>query len=79
MLILILLVSFIISFILFPSMIFRLKKAGIVGKNMHSTIQEEVAEMGGLVIVAGFGAGIFTVIAAKTFFNIFPPVGLVSI
>ena len=79
MLILILLISFIISFILFPSMIFRLKKAGIVGKNMHSEIQEEVAEMGGLVIIAGFSAGIFTVIAVKTFFNIFPSVDLIPI
>lgn len=79
MLILILLISFIISFILFPSMIFRLKKAGIVGKNMHSAIQEEVAEMGGLVMVAGFGAGIFAVIAVKTFFNILPSVDLFSI
>jgi UDP-N-acetylglucosamine--dolichyl-phosphate N-acetylglucosaminephosphotransferase len=60
-------------------MIIRLKKAGIVGKNMHSEIQEEVAEMGGLVIVVGFGAGIFTVIAVKTFFNIFPSVDLISI
>lgn len=47
MLILILFISFIISFILFPVMIFRLKKAGIVGKNMNSKIREEVAEMGG--------------------------------
>jgi UDP-N-acetylglucosamine--dolichyl-phosphate N-acetylglucosaminephosphotransferase len=60
-------------------MIIRLKKAGIVGKNMNSEKQEEVAEMGGLVIVAGFGAGIFTVIAVKTFFNIFPSVDLISI
>ena len=79
MLILILLISFVISFILFPSMIFRLKKAGIVGKNMNSETQEEVAEMGGLVIVAGFGAGIFTVIAVKTFFNIFPSIDLIPI
>jgi len=79
MLILILIISFIISFVLFPAMIIRLKKAGIVGKNMHSAIQEEVAEMGGLVMVAGFGAGIFTVIAVKTFFNIFPSVDLISI
>jgi len=79
MLIIILLVSFIISFILFPSMIYRLKKAGIVGKNMHSEIQEEVTEMGGLVTVAGFGAGIFTVIAIKTFFDIFPSVDVISI
>ena len=79
MLILILLISFIISFILFPVMIFRLKKAGIVGKNMHSEIQEEVAEMGGLVIIAGFAAGIFTVIAVKTFFDIFPSIDLISV
>jgi UDP-N-acetylglucosamine--dolichyl-phosphate N-acetylglucosaminephosphotransferase len=79
MLILILLISFLASFVLFPAMIIRLKKAGIVGKNMHSAIQEEVPEMGGLVMVAGFGAGIFTVIAVKTFFNIFPSVDLISI
>ena len=79
MLISILSISFIISFILFPSMIFRLKKAGIIGKNMNSEKQEEVAEMGGLVMVAGFGAGIFTVIAVKTFFDIFPSVDLISI
>jgi UDP-N-acetylglucosamine--dolichyl-phosphate N-acetylglucosaminephosphotransferase len=77
--ILILLVSFIISFILFPVMIFRLKKAGIVGKNMNSEIREEVAEMGGLIIIAGFGAGIFTVIAVKTFFDIFPSIDLISV
>ena len=79
MLIGILLISFIISFLLFPVMIFRLKKVGIVGKNMHSEIQEEVVEMGGLVTVVGFGVGIFTVIAVKTFFNIFPSVDLISI
>ena len=79
MLILILLISFLASFVLFPAMIIRLKKAGIVGKNMHSAIQEEVAEMGGLVIVVGFGAGIFAVIAVKTFFDIFPSVDVISI
>lgn len=79
MLILILLISFLASFVLFPAMIIRLKKAGIVGKNMNSAIQEEVAEMGGLVIVAGFGVGIFTVIAVKTFFDIFPSIDLISV
>jgi len=79
MLIGILLISFLASFVLFPAMIIRLKKAGIVGKNMNSAIKEEVAEMGGLVVVAGFGAGIFTVIAVKTFFDIFPSVDLISI
>ena len=79
MLIGILLISFLASFVLFPAMIIRLKRAGIVGKNMNSEIQEEVAEMGGLVTVAGFGAGIFTVIAVKTFLNIFPSIDLVCI
>jgi len=79
MLVIILLISFLASFVLFPAMIIRLKKAGIVGKNMNSKTKEEVAEMGGLVIVAGFGAGMFTVIAVKTFFNIFPSVDLISI
>jgi len=79
MLVIILLISFLASFVLFPAMIIRLKKAGIVGKNMNSEKQEEVAEMGGLVMVAGFGAGIFTVIAVKTFFDIFPSVDLISI
>jgi UDP-N-acetylglucosamine--dolichyl-phosphate N-acetylglucosaminephosphotransferase len=79
MLILILLISFLASFVLFPAMILRLKKAGIVGKNMNSKIQEEVAEMGGLVVIAGFSAGIFTVIAVKTFFDIFPSIDLISV
>jgi len=79
MLISILLISFLVSFILFPAMIIRLKKVGIVGKNMNREIKEEVAEMGGLVIIAGFGAGIFTVIAVKTFFNIFPSIDLISV
>jgi len=79
MLIVILLISFLASFVLFPSMIFRLKKSGIVGKNMNSEKQEEIAEMGGLVMVAGFGAGIFTVIAVKTFFNMFPSVDIIPI
>jgi len=79
MLIGILLISFLASFVLFPAMIIRLTKAGIVGKNMNSEKQEEVAEMGGLVIIAGFGAGILTVIAVKTFFNIFPSIDLISV
>ena len=79
MLILILLISFLASFVLFPVMIIRLRKAGIVGKNMNSEKQEEVAEMGGLVMVAGFGAGIFTIIATNTFFDLFPSVNLISI
>ena len=73
------LISFLVSFALFPTMIHRLKQAGIVGKNMNKKTSEEIAEMGGLVIAAGFGAGIFTLIAFYTFFNIFSSVNIISI
>ncbi len=79
MIFLIFLVSFTVSFAGFPIIIPRLKKAGIVGKNMHSEKQEEIAEMGGLLIVAGFGAGIVFAIFLRTFFDLFLSVGLTSI
>ncbi|MBA7551068.1 putative undecaprenyl-phosphate N-acetylglucosaminyl 1-phosphate transferase [subsurface metagenome] len=79
MVFLILLVSFIASFAAFPIIIPRLKRAGIVGKNMNSKKQEEIVEMGGLVIAAGFGAGIVFAIFLRTFFDLFLSVGLTSI
>jgi len=79
MLMIVLLISYLTSLILFPVMIARLKNSGIVGKNMNSAMQEDIAEMGGIVVVAGFGAGIFTVISAKTFFNLFLEIDLVSL
>jgi len=79
MIFLIFLVSFIVSFIGFPIIIPRLKRAGIVGKNMNSEKQEEVAEMGGLMLAAGFGAGIVFAIFLRTFFDLFLSVSLTSI
>lgn len=79
MLFLILLISFGVSFMGFPIIIPRLKKAGIVGKNMNSEKQEEIPEMGGLVIAIGFGAGIVTTIFLRTFFDVFLSVSLTSI
>jgi len=79
MVFLILLVSFVVSFVSFPIIIPRLERAGIVGKNMNSEKQEEIAEMGGLVIAAGFGAGIIVAIALRTFFDLFLSVSLTSI
>jgi len=46
---------------------------------MNSEKQEEVAEMGGLVIIAGFGSGIFIVITVKTFFHLFPSIDIISV
>lgn len=79
MIFLIFIVSFVVSFVGFPIMIPRLKSAGIMGKNMNSEKQEEIPEMGGLVMVAGFGAGIIVAIAFRTFFHIFLLVNLTSI
>jgi len=79
MVFLIFIVSFAVSFTGFPIIIPRLKKAGIVGKNMNSEKQEEIAEMGGLVMTAGFGAGIIFAISLRTFFDLFLSVSLTSI
>jgi len=79
MVFLIFIISFAVSFVGFPIIIPRLKKAGIVGKNMNSEKQEEVAEMGGLMLAAGFGAGIIFAISLRTFFDLFLSVSLTTI
>ena len=79
MVFLIFIVSFAVSFAGFPIVIPLLKKAGIVGKNMNSEKQEEIAEMGGLIIATGFGAGIILTIFLRTFLDLFLSVGLTSI
>ena len=78
MIFLIPIVSFVVSFFAFPLIIPRLKREGIVGKNMNSEKQEEIPEMGGLVIAAGFGAGMVFAIFLRTFCNMFLSVSLVS-
>ncbi len=78
MIFLIFIVSFAVSFAGFPIIIPRLKRAGIVGKNMNSEKQEEIAEMGGLVIAAGFGAGMIMAIFLRTFFDVFLSISLSS-
>ncbi|HEC92016.1 MAG TPA: hypothetical protein ENI51_03330, partial [Candidatus Atribacteria bacterium] len=79
MVFIIFIVSFVVSFAGFPIIIPRLKRAGIVGKNMNSESKEEIPEMGGMVIVAGFGAGIVFAIFLRTFFDLFLSVSLTSI
>jgi len=61
--------SFIITFLLFPVLIPRLKKAGILGKDMHKLPPIQLPEMGGLGVVSGFCAGIIIAVGAKIFFN----------
>jgi UDP-N-acetylglucosamine--dolichyl-phosphate N-acetylglucosaminephosphotransferase len=62
MVFLIFLVSFAVSFVGFPIIIPRLKRAGIVGKNMNSEKQEEIAEMGGLVSLTSILSVLSTVL-----------------
>lgn len=78
MVFLIFIISFAVSFISFPIIIPRLKRAGIVGKNMNSEKQEELPEMGGLVIAIGFGAGMILIIFLRTFFDVFLTISLSS-
>ena len=70
--------SFLVTFIGFPIVIPRLERAGITGKNMNSAKQEEIPEMGGLVMVAGFCAGIIFIIFLKIFLRLLPGVYLIT-
>ena len=76
---LIFIISYTVTFFIFPTIIPRLKEIGIVGKNMNSDKQEEIPEMGGLIMTAGFSAGIIAAIALQSFFHIFPSINLASI
>ncbi|HDI10984.1 MAG TPA: hypothetical protein ENF77_01510 [Candidatus Acetothermia bacterium] len=50
----------------------RLERAGIVGPDVHKPGRPEIPEMGGLALVAGFGAGVLLGIALTTFWPPFP-------
>ena len=52
------LAGFIITFLVMPSLIKRLKKANIVGHDIHKYTKPEVAEMGGIGILFGFSIAI---------------------
>jgi len=81
-------VSLLVSFFCVPLLIPRLRRAGIVGKDLHKPCgidnsedipqgRPEVSEMGGLGIVVGFGAGILLATAMVSFFHVFPSVDLI--
>ena len=44
-----------------------LRRAGIAGRDVHKPDKPKIPEMGGLAIVAGFGAGLLLAIAMETF------------
>ncbi len=76
--------SFLITYVLSIFLIPRLKRFGIVGKDVNKPHKPEVAEMGGIAIVAGLTAGILLAVFFNTFFNfnfnlIFVLAGLLTI
>jgi len=52
------LIAFLITFLVMPTLIKRLKNADIVGKDIHKLSKPEVAEMGGIGILLGFAIAI---------------------
>jgi UDP-N-acetylglucosamine--dolichyl-phosphate N-acetylglucosaminephosphotransferase len=70
------LVSFIASLIQFPWMIPALKKAKIIGKDVHKPGLPEIADMGGITIVFGFTIGIVVVVFLRSFTDLLDSVNL---
>lgn len=60
-------ISFLVTFLITPYWIRRAKRAGLCGKDMHKFDKIEIAEMGGIVVLVGFLAGILFYIGIKTF------------
>jgi UDP-N-acetylglucosamine--dolichyl-phosphate N-acetylglucosaminephosphotransferase len=61
-------VSFLSTYILVPYWIRAAIKTGLVGKDQNKFEKPEVAEFGGIAIVAGFMAGVLTYIGLNTFY-----------
>ncbi|MFA5381536.1 MAG: glycosyltransferase 4 family protein [Candidatus Micrarchaeia archaeon] len=63
------LTAFIITLLVSPSIINKEIDAGIVGKDMHKSGNEKVANMGGFAVVIGVAAAIVLAIGLRTFFH----------
>jgi len=59
--------SFIVTFLFTRILVPRLKRFGIIGRDVNKPDRPEVAEMGGIAIVAGFTAGVLLAIFLNTF------------
>lgn len=59
-------VALVMTYILVPWLIPRLKARGIVGKDLNKPDKREVAEMGGIAAVVGFFAGVAVLIRMET-------------
>ncbi|MBU2560641.1 glycosyl transferase family 4, partial [archaeon] len=61
-------VSFLTTYLLMPYWIRATIKTGLVGRDQNKFEHPEVAEFGGIAIVAGFMAGVLTYIGLNTFY-----------
>jgi UDP-N-acetylglucosamine--dolichyl-phosphate N-acetylglucosaminephosphotransferase len=68
LLILPILISFFTVIFLLPAWIRKAKKFGLVGRDMNKSRDVELAEGGGVTVIAGFILGILMYIALKTFY-----------
>ena len=73
------LVVFGASFGILKIMIPKLKKANIVGKDMHKPNLPEVPEMGGMGVVVAFSFGVVLAMGIEVFFDDLIPVNIVSL
>ena len=73
------LVVFGASFGILKIMIPKLKKANIVGKDMHKPDLPEVPEMGGMGVVVAFSFGVVLAMGIEVFFDDLIPVNIVSL
>lgn len=62
-----LIISFLIALYVLPYWITRARKANLTGQDMHKTDKKQVAEMGGVIVLLGFLAGILSYIAIRIF------------
>lgn len=63
-----LLISLLVTLLVLPFWIFRSKKAGLKGRDMNKFKRTNIAESGGVIVIAGFLIGLLCYIAIKTFF-----------
>ncbi|MFQ6137009.1 MAG: glycosyltransferase 4 family protein [Candidatus Hydrothermarchaeales archaeon] len=61
-------VSFITTYLLTPLWIKAARKANLIGKDLNKFDMPEVAEFGGIAVVAGFMAGVLAYIGLGTFY-----------
>lgn len=61
-------ISFLVTLLVTPGWIRRVKSAGLVGRDMHKPYPKQVAEMGGVPVLIGFIAGVLFFVAINTYY-----------